>query len=460
MTYIFLIIVLSLFFFFIYNKEKELISPLVVYTLSMIACVLCAFVGTFLWNDVYELQEITIIIIFVSVFSFALGKLLLKILIKNKNLGSIKQNPIIKKFKFDKILSIRKNQEYEYSNLLLCLEAVFVILTIIFMFSEVKRIAILSGFVSGGFSTMVNEFRELSILYTTELVKNGKGINIIVSQMRKICEVICFFNIFLLASNIVHKDYKNYKNALYLFIILLCFFLSLLTGGRMQIFIYIIAFIFIFVFLKFKGDYSVNILKKFYKQFLIITISLLLGFYILLPLFGRSTNSNIVSYISFYFGASIPSLDKYNDEEHEEPKYFGEESLRGIQNVLFKLKLSDKIQPISKEWITYRDADNNELSSNIFTSAKRYYHDFGIIGIVICQMIFGFVFELLYYLSKKSNYVLACFSMFFYMCIDQIRDELFFADFIHINTIFKVCVLLVLFAFVKVVPKRRIRHEE
>jgi len=128
----------------------------------------------------------------------------------------------------------------------------------------------------------------------------------------------------------------------------------------------------------------------------ILILIILIGFCLILPLSGRKLNTNIISYLSYYFGISLPSLDMYLDNEIAKPEFFGEETLRGIQTVLYKLNISDYIQPVSKEWLTFETKDNQIYHSNIFTSAKRYYHDFGWAGIIGCQMIFGFVFSYLY----------------------------------------------------------------
>ena len=135
----------------------------------------------------------------------------------------------------------------------------------------------------------------------------------------------------------------------------------------------------------------------------------------------------------------------------DEPKVFGEETFRGIQNVLYKLKLSDYIQPISKEWEHFYTDDNHKLSSNIYTSGKRYYFDFGLIGVIILQTINGAVMFSLYLLalSKKNMIFAIFFAMYAYTIIDQVRDEYLFSTFVHINTIFKFVVLCVGAYFLK-----------
>ena len=211
--------------------------------------------------------------------------------------------------------------------------------------------------------------------------------------------------------------------------------------------IYCVSAVFIFIVLKLKNSSFLEIGKKYIKKFIVFAIIIVAGFYLMLPLSGRNTNTNIISYMSFYLGTSIPSLDIYLENEVPESNFFGEETLRGIQTVLFKLKLSDYIQPVSKEWITFEDENNQPLKSNIFTSGKRYYHDFGWIGIVVCQLIFSFTFSILYLIAMKNKKAIPIIfiSMYYFIILDQVRDELFFADFVHINTIFKFIMLYIIF---------------
>ncbi len=471
MAYVIIILALLLVMIYVYKKENDLLCPSIVYATSMFTCCLCALVGVVSWNDVGELGILTVLIVLLSVLSFACGNLLFNYLINNNIIFKKRKNVRRNNNRFiwlreyykkniDKFIKIKNNYVYDTKPIIIAIELLIVLITIFFMYKEVRRIAIIAGYDGIGFGNMISKFRELSILYTTELVENGKGINIFVSQMRKICEVICTFNIFLIVQKIVKKEKFDLKLCSYIFIVFLCIFLSLFTGGRMQIFIYVLSFALLYLFYIFDYKCTISMIKKHAKKIMIAIVVLLLGFYVILPLSGRKTNSNIVNYMSFYFGTSIPSLEKYNGTSHPAPSYFGEETLRGINTVLFKIGLNDKITPISKEWYDFSDKDGNIYSSNIFTSGKRYYHDFGVLGIFVCQMIFGFVFSLLYYYSKRSNFVLVFYSMYFYMCIDQVRDELFFSEFVHINTVFKFMILLLLFLTLKVCKKGKKKYEK
>lgn len=432
MSYFILIVILVANLYLIYKLYHDFLSPSFAYTAFMLVSVVSAFIGLIYWNNVTNLKFITIMIILLSVFSFYVGEFLAR--------------KFYKKFFNKKILEKKEKTEYTIEWWKIALEALFVLITTILLYNEIKRIAILGGYDSGGFGVMVGKYRELSALFTTDIIKNGQEVNIIVSQMRKVCEVLCFINIFLLVRNFVDgkKDLRNFG---YLFIILLAFFLSLLTAGRMQMLIYCVSAIFIFIVLKLKNSSLGDLIKKYLKWFVVLGVVVIAGFYLMLPLSGRKTDTNIVSYMSFYLGTSIPSLDIYLSGEVPEAQFFGEETLRGIQTVLFKLKLSDYIQPVSKEWVTFNDESGQLLQSNIFTSGKRYYHDFGWGGIIVCQMIFSFIFTLMYLIALKSkkSIPIIFMAMYYFMILDQVRDDLFYADFVHINTIFKFAMLFIIY---------------
>jgi len=431
MLYIILIVILLIILYFIYKLYNDFLSPSFAYTSFMLVSVFSAFIGLKYWNNITNLKLITCLILMLSVLSFCVGEVLVRKIYK-KYLDDKKEKTIVEK------------HEVEWWKIIL--ELIFVLATTILLYNEVKRIAIIGGYESGGFGVMIGKYRDLSSLFNTDIIKNGQGINIIVSQMRKICEVLCYINIFLLIKNFVEGK-KSLKNFGYLSVILLVFFLSLLTAGRMQMLIYFVSAIFIFIVLKLRDNSFKNLIKKYIKYFALLMVVIIVGFYLMLPLSGRKTETNIVSYMSFYLGTSIPSLDIYLSKDVPEAEFFGEETLRGIQTVLFKLKLSDYIQPISKEWINFEDENGKLLQSNIFTSGKRYYHDFGFIGIIICQLIFSITFSLLYLISinKKKAISIIFMSMYYFMILDQVRDEWFFYDFVHINSVFKFAMLFIIF---------------
>ena len=73
--------------------------------------------------------------------------------------------------------------------------------------------------------------------------------------------------------------------------------------------------------------------------------------------------------------------------------------------------------------------------------------DFGLIGVIVCQMIFGITFTVIYLQSKKRPIILIFYGLYSFVLIDQIRDELFFTTFVHINIIINLIIIWISYWF-------------
>lgn len=442
--YILMLILIGILIFLNLKYYKfDILSPSLLYNISMFISIVCSMIGLSSWNSQASLDISTCLIVIFSVLFFNVGEFCIRFYIykfsKKKNIN---------------LIDNRKKFPIEVSNVAtwkIVLELIFVFIVLLLVFSEVYRIAIVAGYKSGGLGAMIKVYRSTSILFSTKYIEAGVGINIIVAQLQKIMEVICYVNLYYIANIFFVKKIVWRKYILYLLIVLFSFVSSLLTGSRMQLLIYIVFFVVVLIF-KLSNKYNYKeIIEKFWKKIIVGCLIVVSLFYIILPLTGRKSEVSFIDYITFYFGAPIPTLNIFINEPIDEPKVFGEETFRGIQNVLYKLKLSDYIQPISKEWEFFYTEDNQKLSSNIYTSGKRYFFDFGFAGVIILQFVNGAVMYSLYLLamSKKNMVFVIFFAMYAYTIIDQVRDEYLFSTFVHINTVFKFVVLCVGAYFLK-----------
>ena len=73
--------------------------------------------------------------------------------------------------------------------------------------------------------------------------------------------------------------------------------------------------------------------------------------------------------------------------------------------------------------------------------------DFGVIGVIICQFLFGVTFSFFYLLAKNDGkgIWLIFFGVYSYMLIDQVRDELFFTTFVHINLFINIVLIFMVY---------------
>lgn len=437
--YMYLFIICLLIFAIIINIKIynfDILSVSFLYNCSMLISVICSTIGLLTWNDVNSLSFPTALIIIISILFFNFGEFIARRIFKPND---------IKKNKAKRLL-ITPSRFFSLIALL------FAIITFFCILYEVIRISRIVGYNGNNIFNIIKSYRSTSILFSTDYIKKGIHINIIIAQMQKAIEVVCYVFIYIIISNVIYK--KFYLNVEYIFsimIVVVCILASLLIGSRMQLFIYILySFFIVLILLGKKYSYKYLIIK-YWKRLLLIGLSCIALFYCILPLTGRNSKSNPIDYTTFYFGAPIPTLNKYMDEHISKPNFFGEETFRGIQNVAYKLHLSNYIQPITTKWIAFYTKNNVKMQSNIYTSSKRYYHDFGYLGVVVLQFINGFVFSLLYIIMKKKNTNLSIvfYAMYLYMVIDQVRDEYLFSTFVHINTIFKFAVLYCLLYFLE-----------
>ncbi|MTV44646.1 oligosaccharide repeat unit polymerase, partial [Streptococcus pneumoniae] len=88
-----------------------------------------------------------------------------------------------------------------------------------------------------------------------------------------------------------------------------------------------------------------------------------------------------ISYITRYMGGSIQLFDLFVIDPIRRNKELGAETFSGIYEMLAKLGFDNNIIK-GLEW---RVSPNYYSLGNVYTAIRRYYSDFGVIGIVICQ---------------------------------------------------------------------------
>lgn len=437
--YIILLVILStlaVIGYFVF--EKDILSPTIITILIYLFSTFLAWIGYFSWNTVNISIKLVLIII-TGIISFGVGEFTYRKL-KKKKAGLDKEK--------DKEIYAYNKKQIDLKIWKKILLLTFVILTTFLMFSEMKRICVESGYEVAAFGEVLSTYRKISPLFSTELLKSNNTINVFVSQMKKVCDVICIIITFIILNNIINNNWKKKniikflkRNIIYFLIIVSCYVLSLLTTGRAQLMKYLIAAFFIYILLNYKKNQGKDLLKKFLIVAASMVVVCVTVFYFMLPILGRETKTNFKDYISFYFGCSVPSFQLYLDNPPEKDGHFGSESLYGIQSFLYKINVSDYVNPISREWVKI-----SHFKSNVYTGYRRYFNDFGILGVIICSFIFGFTISHIYINAKKKNdfRYLIFFAFYSYILIDQVRDELFFTRFIHINTIIHSILILLI----------------
>lgn len=168
------------------------------------------------------------------------------------------------------------------------------------------------------------------------------------------------------------------------------------------------------------------------RRFWIYLTSLLaaipIGFLGVLNLLSGKTNPMSESeYLTFYFGAGIPSLSTVATNVN--PTFRVKETFLGMQQTLQTMGLRESVDTTtSADWVSF-----GRFQSNVFTFVRRPYFDYGIVGVIVCAALMGIFCGLIYRMvetRKATNtdfdirYVILL-GMFYYLPVESVREDFF-----------------------------------
>ena len=152
MTYIYLIVILSILLLYVYLNEKDIFSPLFLSLLTFLGGLALALVGTFTWNTQKEMSIQLVLIFLIAILSFTIG-------------AQIAQRISNKK----KISKNIRNKEIKIEKWKIIVSSIFIVTTIVLMIVEIKRICHYFGYNSNNISSLLSYYRSKSILYSNEI---------------------------------------------------------------------------------------------------------------------------------------------------------------------------------------------------------------------------------------------------------------------------------------------------
>ena len=148
-----------------------------------------------------------------------------------------------------------------------------------------------------------------------------------------------------------------------------------------------------------KGKKPIRLFRNYFFILLSFLCLALPLFYFSTLLIGRGVGSKFIDYISFYFGAGIPSMQFALDHGLNFFSYIGEATFYGIYTWAYKLYLIPELSPYAGKFITL-----GSHASNIYTSYFRYFMDFGYFGVVILSSLAGMLYTLFYQWAKQTEW--------------------------------------------------------
>lgn len=406
------LIVIAIISYFLFERDVLSITFISssVYALSTLA----AYISYKLedsWNYV-ELDKNTAIYVIISIVCIAIGEFVVRLIQRKTKRKSKEKN-------------INSIEIIKVSNIKILICTLFIALAFILIYANMCKITHTTGF-----SKVINAYKVNSAMYNDS--EDTANIKFLYIQMYRVSTVIGIIFLYIYINNMCFNKKLKYNFRFIIPIIASCI-LSMLLGGRSAIMRFIVAGI-IFSIIIYEKKKKINLIK-----FLLIGILLLSAilplFYNLLSIIGQSTKNNFANYITFYLGSPLPCFNEYienTNQQKVEQKHFGENTFIGIQQILYKFHIIDYYNIYQGEWVDF----GNGLKSNVFTGIKTYLEDFGIMGVIVFQILFGIVFSYLYLKARNGNYkFLIFYGLIALNVIDQFRSEKIFSSLIRIDTI-------------------------
>lgn len=400
---------------------RDIFSPASLICESYIFALICAIYNINNWG--LSLNSSTFYIIILGLLAFLIPSFFLSLINYKKNQFSQKKEGI----KQLKLLNFPKNIVI-FLNII---NFIIFFLYIIFFYKALKSLP-----VTGSFSYKMEVYRELTQFEGKEYIPS------IINLLSKFCRAFAYVSMYILVNNLLYslKNNLKYRNKIiYLIPIIIYIPLSLTSGARFDLIIYIITSAFMYIIL-YRRAYHRNLKTKKLLKMVILVFMVLLLFSASRTLVGRTSKSDPITYITTYFGGSIACFDMYLQDYPNEDITRGEELFYGFNKLMVQLHLKDNLS--EKSSMKFRVSNTGVLIGNIYTGFRKMHHDYGKIGIVAFQVLLSIIFNKMYYSIlnyKESKYGLdfriILYCSLIYCLVLHSFSEFFFSTVISFNYI-------------------------
>ena len=427
---ILMVILLLIILMFAYYRQRSIISPFFLVTLSLTLSSIIILFNVDNW--MVDINFMTVMCILVALGSWLLGSVLFNLIYKPKKNISI--------------FNWSSKFETKYPYVLIFLLNIG--LTIFFIVYILKGVDLHAGFTS-----------ILRSIYTQKLTSSSG--NFVFHQVDKIIVTIGYISFLQFMLLVFSNNRKDIHKKLHLFFVLSTLFISLLViaiGTDRNVFLRFAMYCIVLWFFFFQNNYrlkrhdiynhSINEINlRATLSIFFILIALVLVFYLMGK--AKQYTSNLYRMVGIYAGSGLYNFNLYVKQGGINLTY-GASTFSALTGVLsrFGLNIFGGNTVEEMPLIVQTSTNGYVYASNIYSSLQPFYSDFGIFGIALFSYFMGFVFEMLYAYSKHSGFRnKLIYSAFIYPTIYFSIADQFFAR-LHLGLIYEVFWLLVFIVMV------------
>lgn len=198
-------------------------------------------------------------------------------------------------------------------------------------------------------------------------------------------------------------NHFHVQEVLLLIPILLYIIMSLLTANRGELLSWLMAvFVFWYIVSQRNTGWSKRVVIRFIKRAIVFFVVAIAVFWLLAFFMGTAdgkVDNDFVLYISNYLAGGISSFNLFLEQGGIKPKWFGEETFVTLNN---NISTIFNIDHISIRTLEFRNTRGYAVV-NIYSSFRRFYHDFGISGVILLSFIQGYFMTKIYQGVKKKR---------------------------------------------------------
>ncbi|MBT1175734.1 oligosaccharide repeat unit polymerase [Bifidobacterium sp. LC6] len=414
---------------------KELLAPITIMPAMFSVVTVLAMIGMFTWNTV-QLKSDGFFIISLGCSVFVIGGIIVQRL-PYSSVGASNRGDNDAQDVFEWKQGIATWKWIVLIVLLLVALGLFV--------ADTYRLGRAMGITDSNYLVIAKQVHhQYATYYSTSNVRVGEGYSVITKQFEKLAIVSGFIGAGMLTIGVKsHPTKKTFvRNVLLPTIVLVLSCTFILSGGyRSWVMRFAMAALIVsFIVDCMRTDNAAKVSLRYALVLIPLGIIAFALFYLSGVVLGRAGSHGIIEYISFYFGAGIPTLQTgiSGDVKIDAP---GSLTFYGISLLLYKVGIIDYLPGYSAFWVNL-----GGHSSNVPTCFFRYFYDFGYAGVLIFGLLQGIVFCGLYLLVKKykSTTLLLLFSLIYAYLIDLVREEFIFSRMISSNMILNLILLVAL----------------
>ena len=432
--YFLLIVIISLLAIFTFKLyTNDLLCPA---SIVLLMFLICSISGLMQWKEYnyIEYSATSVFYILLGIFTFLLGCIIPYILYSHQ---------------INHLLSNAREQRKERIEIspLILLIAIFISLIAIVLFYKFEAATVgMSTSPISNLPKIINKYHYAEQFWDT--VNMPSSLN----YLLKAGQIFSTLSVFVLIYNSSFKVF-NKKDIYHMVIIFLYLILCILRSNRGSILILLsLAVYFLYFFWNMYYGWKSSVNRKIMKWMIMAAISFLILFFVLILITGRKQSLaeiNIRSYLWAYTGGGIRCFDLFIKNPVHSNDMFGYETFFSINRALYNFfgRGSAYLRHLE-----FRQINGVDIS-NVYTSFRRFYSDFGIGGLIILPLIQGLLFTTLYMYCKKRalkgqiTFGILLFGYLSHSLFYMPIDDMFYSSVLAVGSAPRVLILYILFKY-------------